>query len=80
MKLLKIDFAGPEWLPIFGSALKVAKMRKDMGGYLYQATAELARQFGPVVGLKVRTTLLLITINTTVMKYWDWGRTGTASL
>ncbi|KAF6201395.1 hypothetical protein GE061_005843, partial [Apolygus lucorum] len=44
---------GPKWYPIFGSALKVAKMRKDEGGYLYKATAELARQYGPVVGLKV---------------------------
>ncbi|BET00075.1 cytochrome P450 [Nesidiocoris tenuis] len=44
---------GPKWYPIVGSALKVAKMRKDEGGYLYKATAELARQYGPIVGLKV---------------------------
>ncbi|XP_014246954.1 probable cytochrome P450 303a1 [Cimex lectularius] len=44
---------GPKWYPFVGSALCVAKMRQNMGGYLYKATAELARQYGPIVGLKV---------------------------
>ena len=43
---------GPQWLPVLGSALAVHKLRKQTG-YLYQATAELARQYGPVVGLRV---------------------------
>ncbi|PSN35367.1 putative cytochrome P450 303a1 [Blattella germanica] len=43
---------GPGWLPILGSALTVHKLRKKTG-YLYQATAELAKQYGPVVGLRV---------------------------
>nr|QTC11261.1 cytochrome P450 303A1 [Phenacoccus solenopsis] len=43
---------GPEWLPILGSMLVVKKLR-DQTGYLYKATAELARVYGPVVGLRV---------------------------
>nr|CAD7588588.1 unnamed protein product [Timema genevievae] len=51
---------GPQWLPVLGSALAVHRLRKRTG-YLYEATAELARQYGPVVGLKVgkdRTVVL----------------------
>lgn len=44
--------AGPEWLPIVGSMLVVKKLR-DQTGYLYRATAELAKTYGPVVGLRV---------------------------
>ncbi|XP_065199572.1 probable cytochrome P450 303a1 [Planococcus citri] len=43
---------GPEWLPIVGSMLMVKKLR-DQTGYLYRATAELARMYGPIVGLRV---------------------------
>ncbi|XP_063239979.1 methyl farnesoate epoxidase [Bacillus rossius redtenbacheri] len=43
---------GPAWLPIVGSALTLHLLRRSTG-YLYKATAELARQYGPVVGLKV---------------------------
>ena len=43
---------GPAWMPVLGSALAVHKLRKQTG-YLYQATAELAKQYGPVVGLRV---------------------------
>lgn len=43
---------GPKWLPILGSALEVNRLRKKTG-YLYTATAELARQYGPVIGLRV---------------------------
>ncbi|KAK7864643.1 hypothetical protein R5R35_012415 [Gryllus longicercus] len=43
---------GPKWLPVLGSALAVAKLRKQTG-YLYEATAELGRRYGPVVGLRV---------------------------
>lgn len=44
---------GPKWYPIVGSALVVSKLRRDLGGYLYLATAHLAKQYGPVVGLRV---------------------------
>lgn len=43
---------GPCWLPILGSALAVRKLRKKTG-YLYTATAELAREYGPVIGLRI---------------------------
>ncbi|KAJ9580644.1 hypothetical protein L9F63_024179 [Diploptera punctata] len=43
---------GPAWLPVLGSALAVNKLRKKTG-YLYQATGELAKEYGPVVGLRV---------------------------
>ena len=35
-----------------GSMLAVKKLR-DQTGYLYKATAELARMYGPIVGLRV---------------------------
>ncbi|XP_022902146.1 probable cytochrome P450 303a1 [Onthophagus taurus] len=43
---------GPKWLPIFGSALTVFRLRKR-NKYLYLGTAELSNKYGPVVGLKV---------------------------
>jgi hypothetical protein len=43
---------GPPWIPVLGSALYVHRLRKQTG-YLYRATAELARCYGPVVGLRV---------------------------
>lgn len=43
---------GPNWLPFLGSALAVHKIRKRTG-YLYRATAEMAREYGPVIGLRV---------------------------
>lgn len=43
---------GPNWLPFLGSALAVYKIRKRTG-YLYTATAELAKNFGPVIGLRI---------------------------
>lgn len=45
---------GPKWIPIFGSALLVNDLRKKTG-YLYAATAELVKQYGPVIGLKIGT-------------------------
>ncbi|XP_014285899.1 probable cytochrome P450 303a1 [Halyomorpha halys] len=44
---------GPTWWPIVGSALVVAQLRKKLGGYLYLASAHLAEEYGPVVGLRV---------------------------
>ncbi|XP_047115409.1 probable cytochrome P450 303a1 [Schistocerca piceifrons] len=43
---------GPSWWPVVGSALAVNKLRKQ-SGYLYEATAELGRRYGPVVGVRV---------------------------
>jgi len=39
-------------MPMLGSALHVHRLRKKTG-YLYQATAELAKCYGPVVGLRI---------------------------
>ncbi|KAH0815760.1 hypothetical protein GEV33_007031 [Tenebrio molitor] len=50
---------GPKWLPIVGSALEVADKRKKCR-YLYQATAEMAREYGPVIGLKVGKDLVVV--------------------
>lgn len=50
---------GPKWLPLLGSALKVMKERKRTG-YLYVATAEMAKKYGPVLGLKVGKDLVVI--------------------
>jgi len=44
--------SGPPWMPVLGSALHVHRLRKKTG-YLYQATAELAKCYGPVVGLRI---------------------------
>lgn len=43
---------GPDWIPILGSALAIQKLRNQTG-FLYQACAELSREYGPVVGLRV---------------------------
>ncbi|KDR10510.1 probable cytochrome P450 303a1 isoform X2 [Zootermopsis nevadensis] len=43
---------GPPWIPVLGSALHVHRLRKQTG-YLYRATAEMAKRYGPVVGLRV---------------------------
>lgn len=43
---------GPPWVPILGSALEIDKLRKQKGSLVY-ATAELSKQYGPVVGIKV---------------------------
>lgn len=43
---------GPKWLPILGCALELNNLRKKTG-YLVNATNELSKKYGPVVGLKV---------------------------
>ncbi|KAK9880868.1 hypothetical protein WA026_013195 [Henosepilachna vigintioctopunctata] len=58
---------GPKWLPLFGSALKVLKERKRTG-YLYVATAEMSKKYGPVVGLKVGKDLLVIVYGAQAMR------------
>lgn len=58
---------GPKWLPLLGSALEVIKERKRTG-YLYVATAEMSKTYGPVVGLKVGKDLLVIVYGGTALK------------
>ncbi|CAH1992977.1 unnamed protein product [Acanthoscelides obtectus] len=43
---------GPRWWPFLGSAPQVQYLRKKTG-HLLLATSKLARQYGPVIGLKV---------------------------
>lgn len=50
---------GPNWIPIIGSAHIVAEKRKKTG-YLYKATAEMSRTYGPIIGLKVGKDLLVV--------------------
>ena len=50
---------GPRWLPILGCALSLHKLRKRTK-YLHLAAVELAKEYGPVVGLKVGTDLIVV--------------------
>ncbi|VEN64072.1 unnamed protein product [Callosobruchus maculatus] len=43
---------GPRWWPFIGSAPQIEALRKRTGHFLL-ATAEMAREYGPVLGLKV---------------------------
>lgn len=43
---------GPKWFPIIGSAMTLFRLRKKTG-LLHLASAELAKEYGPIVGLKV---------------------------
>lgn len=43
---------GPKWLPLIGSAPTLYRLRKKTG-LLHLASAELAKKYGPIVGLKV---------------------------
>nr|CAH7748876.1 unnamed protein product [Callosobruchus chinensis] len=43
---------GPRWWPFIGSAPQIEALRKRTGHFLL-ATAEMARKYGPVLGLKV---------------------------
>lgn len=50
---------GPEWLPLIGSALSVYHLRKKTG-LLHLTTAELAKKYGPVLGLKLGKDRIVI--------------------
>ncbi|KAJ3662579.1 hypothetical protein Zmor_006920 [Zophobas morio] len=50
---------GPKWLPIIGSAYVLLKKRKQYRN-LYKATAVMAKEHGPVIGLKVGKDLIVI--------------------
>lgn len=50
---------GPKWWPLVGSAPAILEAHKRTG-YFFEATAELARKYGPVLGLKVGRDLLVV--------------------
>lgn len=43
---------GPRWLPILGSALEIARIRKRTG-FLHETCTELSKKYGSVFGLKI---------------------------
>lgn len=50
---------GPDWLPLIGSALTVYRLRKQTG-LLHLTTAELAKKYGPILGLKLGKDRIVI--------------------
>ncbi|XP_066586057.1 probable cytochrome P450 303a1 [Prorops nasuta] len=50
---------GPKWWPVIGSALEVARLRRETG-YLFKSCSELCKKYGPVVGLKIGADRLVI--------------------
>ncbi|CAH0545699.1 unnamed protein product [Brassicogethes aeneus] len=50
---------GPRWWPLIGSAFEIMEARKRTG-YLFQATAEMAEKYGPVLGLKFGRDKLVV--------------------
>ncbi|CAH0546161.1 unnamed protein product [Brassicogethes aeneus] len=50
---------GPRWWPLIGSAIEIMEAR-NRTGYLFQATAELADKYGPVLGLKFGRDKLIV--------------------
>ncbi|KAL1501289.1 hypothetical protein ABEB36_006637 [Hypothenemus hampei] len=50
---------GPKWYPLLGSAFQVHKARSRLGS-LYEATAELSQTYGPIVGLKIGKTPIVV--------------------
>ncbi|KAF7987189.1 hypothetical protein HCN44_010857 [Aphidius gifuensis] len=58
---------GPKWLPILGSALEVAKIRKKTG-FLHATCTLLSEKYGPIVGLKIGKDRIVILNNYESMK------------
>ncbi|XP_076679748.1 putative cytochrome P450 303a1 isoform X2 [Andrena cerasifolii] len=50
---------GPKWWPLFGSALEIARLRRETG-YLVKTCSVLCKKYGPVVGLKIGSDRLVI--------------------
>lgn len=50
---------GPDWLPLIGSAWTVYRLRKKTG-LLHLTTAELAKKYGPILGLKLGQDRIVI--------------------
>ncbi|XP_039286576.1 probable cytochrome P450 303a1 [Nilaparvata lugens] len=47
---------GPAWLPVVGSGMAIYKIRKylkNKGSFFSHATTEMAKEYGPLVGLRV---------------------------
>lgn len=55
-------FLGPRWLPILGSALEVARIRKETG-FLHETCTQLSRKYGPVFGLKIGKDRIVVLNN-----------------
>lgn len=58
---------GPKWLPIFGSALTVFKIRKKKGDLPLMAD-ELTKQYGPVLGLKIGIDKIVVVCGLNVIR------------
>ncbi|XP_023247202.1 probable cytochrome P450 303a1 [Copidosoma floridanum] len=50
---------GPEWLPILGSALEVARLRKETG-FFPETCNILGKKYGPIIGLKIGADNIVI--------------------
>ncbi|XP_043672018.1 probable cytochrome P450 303a1 [Vespula pensylvanica] len=50
---------GPKWWPILGSAMEVARIRKD-AGYLFKTCSILSEKYGSVIGLKIGSDRIVI--------------------
>ncbi|XP_076286675.1 putative cytochrome P450 303a1 [Lasioglossum baleicum] len=50
---------GPKWWPILGSAVEMARLRKETG-YLSETCSVLYKKYGPVVGLKIGVDRIVI--------------------
>lgn len=50
---------GPRWWPFVGSAPQIAFAVKRTG-HLLTATAEMAKEYGPVLGLKVGREIIVV--------------------
>lgn len=50
---------GPRWWPLLGNAPQMAFALKRTG-HILNATAELAKKYGPVLGLKIGKELIVV--------------------
>ncbi|XP_047356102.1 probable cytochrome P450 303a1 [Vespa velutina] len=50
---------GPKWWPILGSAMEIARIRKNTG-YLFKTCSVLCEKYGPVIGLKIGSDRIVI--------------------
>ena len=50
---------GPKWLPIFGSALEVGRLRRETG-FFSEMCNTLGRKYGPIIGLKIGVDKIVI--------------------
>lgn len=50
---------GPKWWPILGSAPQISNIQKRTKHLVY-ATTELSKKYGPILGLKVGTQVIVV--------------------